>query len=159
MLKMLLSENFLKSVVDHMKVADIFDSLLFEWNCKQNRFQLKSGRNLHVYQCKFFTCLLFGVLVFLQTLCTWNNANIFAKINSLFFMCALFTFSYFHIIFRSMAQLIVSYLNALLVFENLRKGKHFNKNLLPKCMKFKPTFSFKVDLGITMIVRTSPNLL
>ncbi len=106
MLEMLLYENFLKSVVDHMKVADIFDSLLFQWNCKQKCFQLKSGRKQKVYQYKFFTSFLFGVLVFLQTLWSWNNSNMFAKINSLFFIFILFTFCYFHIFYRSNTPLI-----------------------------------------------------
>ncbi len=126
MCKMLLSENLLQSVVVQMKLADVFDSLLFQWNNKQKCFQLKSGRRQHVYQYKFFSSLLFGVLVFLQTLCTWNKANIFAKFNSLFFICGLFWFCYFHIIFRSKAQLIVSYLNAMLLFENRRQGNYFN---------------------------------
>ncbi len=126
---MLLSENVLKSVVDYMKVADFFGSLFFQWNCNQKCFQLKSGRKYYAYQYRFFTSLLFGVLVFLQILWTWKNANIFAKINSLYFMCGLCLFCYVQIIFRSKAQLIVSYLNAMLFFENRQKGNYFNKTI------------------------------
>ncbi len=126
MFEMLLSENFLKTVVEQMKVADIFGSLLFQWNCKQKCFQLKSERKQHVYKYRLVTSLLFAVLVYLQILCTWNNANIFAKIHSLFHVCVLILFCNSHTIFHSNAQLIVSYLNAMLVLENRRKGNFFN---------------------------------
>ncbi len=155
---MLLSEKLLQSVLPQMKVADILDSLLFQWNYKQKCFQLKKGRKQHVFQYKFFSSLLFGLLVFLQTLCTWNNANIFAKINSIYFMSALLTFCCFHTVLRSKARKIVSYLNAMLLFENRRKGNYFNKTILIEYITLKYSF-YKVVLGIlTIIMRNSLKL-
>ncbi len=120
---MLLFENLLEYVIEHMKVADIFRCLPFKWNPKQKRFQHKNKRDLLIYKVRLFTNALFVLLAFLQASLLWKKVNIFVKIHTIFCLAGHLTFSYSHWVFYSKTQMIISYLNGMLSHENNMKGK------------------------------------
>lgn len=120
--KMLTSENLLESLIDQIKVTDIFDSLLFQWNSNQKCFQLKSKRMQGVYKVRLVISATYTLLVLLQIIWTWKNISIFVKLHSMFLFTGLLLFIYTHSVFCSKAELIVSYLNGMLIFEHQRKG-------------------------------------
>ncbi len=127
-LKMLNSEKLLESLIDQIKVTDTFDSLLFKWNSEQKCFQLKSKTKQSVYKARLFISVLYAFFVFTQIFWTWNNISIFIKLHSMFLFSGLLMFIYTHCVFCSKAELIVSYLNGMLIFENQLKGKYYNLN-------------------------------
>ncbi len=125
---MLLTNGILECFIQQMKTTDLFGSLNFEWNKKQKCFQVKSKRQQRLYKARFFTSVLFALLVFLQVIWTWNKTSVFVKLHSVFHVVALIAFGYTHRVFCQNAELAVFYLNGMLMFEQRRKG--IFKNLI-----------------------------
>ncbi len=119
---MLISENLLSSLKEHIKVTDIFGSLPFQYNNTEKCFKLKSKNKFAFYKFRLWLCKLFAFLVFSQLLFVWKNINAFVKLHSIFNYSALLMNVYTHHVFCSKADLIVSYLNGMLAFEKHRNG-------------------------------------
>ncbi len=114
---MLSTDNILETLLELIKVTDSFGGLLFHWNCSQQIFQLKSKRKQLLYKVRFLITVIFTLLVLLQILLTWKATNVFVKLHSVFLFCSLLVFMCTHFVFCSNAQLIVAYLNGMLVME------------------------------------------
>ncbi len=126
---MLTSDNILESLINHMKVADIFGCLRFRWNGKYSCFEMKSKLKQQIQTVRFFISALYASLVFLQVVWTWKDTSVYVKLHSVFHICALLVFSYTHHVFRLKSELIVSYLNGTLMFENRTKGKYLRLSI------------------------------
>ncbi len=121
--KMLIAEDLISSLVENMKLADVYGSLPFQWNNEQKYFELKSKSRLLIYKFRLYLSYIFVFLVFLQLEYVWKQINPFIKLHSIFTYSALLVNAYTHHTFCSQADLIVSYLNGMLDFEYNRNGK------------------------------------
>lgn len=162
---MLVSKNLLKSLISLLKSTDIFGSLLIEWNGKASGFQLKSKGEHCVYKARVLLSALYALLVMLQVIWTWENTSSFVKLHSVFMICGLQLNIYCHIVFCSKGQLIVSYLNGMLLFENHGIGKYSNLNVIFFKHKIQLIqsfisyfFYFQVNVGMVKVKLVTANL-
>lgn len=120
---MLLAQNFLTGIQEHLKISDIFGSLNIAWNKDLKQFETKSKFNLKLYQSRINMAKIFMFLVSCQVAYTWNLTNIFVKLHTVFNLCGLILGCYTHYVFGDKGNTIACYLNRMLWFEEHRNRK------------------------------------